>query len=271
MTKLTHINEKGQAHMVDVSGKGASERSAMAEAIVRLKPETLALVLDGASPKGDVLAVARVAGIMAAKKTSELIPLCHPLPISGITVLCEPDEAENIIRILATVRVNSNTGVEMEALTAASIAALTIYDMLKAVERDIVIEAIRLISKEGGKSGAFRADPSEGKASGARHTVLRHASAVQASVRRVRAPAKPEAPVDAAKRKPNADTLGKRDALRRFMQSRGLTAHAWSRDANLPVGVLYSFLHGRTHSLTKSEEQKLSTALGVSPDDLYTS
>lgn len=257
--------------MVDVSGKGITERTAMAEAIVRLKPETMAMVLDGSSPKGDVLAVARVAGIMAAKKTSDLIPLCHPLPISAVTVLCEPDEADNIIRVLATVRVSGNTGVEMEALTAASIAALTIYDMLKAVERGIVIETIHLISKEGGKSGSFRAEPSDGSGSGQRLGALRRASGVQATVRRARTTLKPEPPADPAKRKPSADASAKRDALRRFMQSRGLTAHAWSRDANLPVGVLYSFLHGRTHTLTKGEEQKLSSAVGVAPEDLYTS
>ena len=158
MSKLTHLNDKGQAHMVDVSGKGPTERTAMAEAIVRMRPETLAMVLEGSVAKGDVLAVARVAGIMAAKKTAELIPLCHPLPISGVTVLCEPDEAESIIRVLATVRVTGSTGVEMEALTAASIAALTIYDMLKAVDRSMRIEAVRLTAKSGGASGDFRAE-----------------------------------------------------------------------------------------------------------------
>jgi cyclic pyranopterin phosphate synthase len=267
VSKLTHLNDKGQAHMVDVSSKAPTERTAMAEAIVRMNPETLEAVLEGAIPKGDVLAVARVAGIMAAKKTSDLIPLCHPLPISAVTVLCEPDEAECIIRILATVRVTGTTGVEMEALTAASVAALTIYDMLKAVERGITIEAIRLISKEGGKSGSFRAE--DKPASSGRHAAQRRASGVQIKTRRARAVAVSEVAVEAPVRKNVADASNKREALRRFMQARGLTAHAWTRDAGLAVGVLYSFLHGRTHSLTRGEEQKLASAINVDPEDLY--
>lgn len=266
MTKLTHLNDKGQAHMVDVSGKPPTERTAMAEAIVRLKPETLAMVLDGSSPKGDVLAVARVAGIMGAKKTSELIPLCHPLPISAVTVLCEPDEAECIIRVLATVQVTGNTGVEMEALTAASVAALTIYDMLKGVERGIVIDGIKLLSKEGGKSGRYRAEAGEKSASQSRQSSLRRASEVQVKARRARPM---ELASDTVKRKIAPDSGAKREALRRFMQTRGLTAHAWTRDADVPIGVLYSFLHGRTHALSKAEEQKLCDAVGVSPEDLY--
>jgi len=267
VSKLTHLNDKGQAHMVDVSSKAPTERTAMAEAIVRMNPETLEVVLEGAVPKGDVLAVARVAGIMAAKKTSDLIPLCHPLPLSAVTVLCEPDEAECIIRILATVRVTGTTGVEMEALTAASVAALTIYDMLKAVERGITIEAIRLISKEGGKSGSFRAE--DKPAASGRHAAQRRASGVQIKTRRARAVAVSEVAAEPAVRKHVADASNKREALRRFMQARGLTAHAWTRDAGLAVGVLYSFLHGRTHSLTRGEEQKLASAINVDPEDLY--
>lgn len=267
MSKLTHLNDKGQAHMVDVSSKAPTERTAMAEAIVRMSPETLGAVLDGSAPKGDVLAVARVAGIMAAKKTSDLIPLCHPLPISAVTVLCEPDEAECIIRVLATVRVTGTTGVEMEALTAASIAALTIYDMLKAVERGITIEAIRLISKEGGKSGSFRAE--DKPAASGRHAALRRVGPVQIKARRARAASVSEVVAEPAQRKSVADASNKREALRRFMKERGLTAHAWTRDAGLAVGVLYSFLHARTHSLTRGEEQKLASAINVDPEDLY--
>jgi cyclic pyranopterin phosphate synthase len=268
MSKLTHINDKGQAHMVDVSGKGPTERTAMAEAIVRMRPDTLAMVLEGSVAKGDVLAVARVAGIMAAKKTSDLIPLCHPLPIAGVTVLCEPDEAESIIRVLATVRVTGNTGVEMEALTAASVAALTIYDMLKAVERGISIEAVRLMAKDGGKSGSYRAE--EPATAPARHVALRRASAVQIKARRARPSASvKEVVTEPPQRKNVTDAVGKRDAMRRFMQARGLTAHAWARDAGMPVGVLYSFLHGRSHALSRAEEQKLAQAAGVDPEDLY--
>lgn len=267
MSKLTHINEKGDARMVDVSDKDVTTRTAMAEAIVRMRPETLALVLEGTSPKGDVLAVARIAGIMAAKKTSELIPLCHPLPVSGVTVACEPDEALSLIRVLASVKVTGKTGVEMEALTAATIAALTIYDMLKAAERGITIESIKLISKDGGKSGAYLIDGADAPAAKSRSVAMRRANAAT-SVRRTRA-AKPSESASEPINRKAPDNSGRRDALRRFMAQRSLTAHAWCRDAGLAVGVLYSFLHGRTHTLTKAEEQKLSLAAGVSPEDLY--
>jgi cyclic pyranopterin phosphate synthase len=268
MSKLTHIDDKGDARMVDVSGKDTTVRTAMAEAIVRMKPDTLALVLDGTAPKGDVLATARVAGIMAAKKTSDLIPLCHPLPISGVTVACEPDEESSLIRILASVKVAGVTGVEMEALTAASIAALTIYDMLKAVERGIVIESVRLLSKDGGKSGTYRAEKSEKQAG--RSGVIRRASAAAGPVRRARMRAKPvEIMNEVTLRKPPSDHNARREALRQFMANRGLTAHAWAKDAGLAVGAIYSFLHGRTHALTKAEEEKLARAAGVSPEDLY--
>jgi len=267
MSKLTHLDDKGNARMVDVSGKGTTERTAMAEAIVRMKPETLALVLEGTAPKGDVLATARVAGIMAAKRTSDLIPLCHPLPISGVTVTCEPDEGGSLIRVFASVKVTGQTGVEMEALTAATVAALTIYDMLKAAERGIVIESVRLLSKEGGKSGAYRVDKPE-PAPGGRTQVRRTVAA--AAVRRTRHRSQP---VDMtggdAPRKSAADHNTRREALRRFMSSRGLTAHAWAKDAGVAVGVIYSFLHGRSHALTKSEEAKLAEAAGVAPGDLY--
>ena len=255
--------------MVDVSGKSPTERSAMAEAIIRMRPDTLKIVLDGSVPKGDVLAVARVAGIMAAKKTSDLIPLCHPLPISGVTVVCEPDEDESIIRVFATVRVTGNTGVEMEALTAASVAALTIYDMLKAVERGITIESVRLMSKEGGKSGSFRAESSDAAQKSSRHAAPRRSISTPTKSRGGRSVLPKELPIDGAKRKPQVDTTAKRDGLRRFMQSRGLTAHAWSKDAGLPLGVLYGFLHGRTQTLTRPEEKKLADAINVSPEDIY--
>jgi len=268
MTKITHLDDKGSARMVDVSAKDPTERTAMAEAIVRMKPETLALVLEGAAPKGDVLAAARIAGIMAAKKTSELIPLCHPLPIAGVTIACEPDEQEALIRVLASVKVTGPTGVEMEALTAATIAALTIYDMLKAVERGITIESVRLVSKEGGKSGVYRADK---KPEASRSGSVRRSAAAAVSVRRTRQRSQAvEVMGETAMRKPPSDHNAKREALRRFMTSRGLTAHAWAKDAGVAVGVIYSFLHGRSHALTKTEEAKLADAAGVQPDDLYT-
>lgn len=158
MTKLTHIDEAGAARMVDVSGKAVTARTAIAEGFVRMTPATLALVEAGEAKKGDVLAAARIAGIMAAKKTSELIPLCHPLAITKATVAFETSQSPTGIRVTAEVRVGGQTGVEMEALTAVSVACLTIYDMLKVAEKSMVIEGVRLVTKTGGKSGDYRAD-----------------------------------------------------------------------------------------------------------------
>lgn len=155
---LTHFDAAGQAHMVDVSGKSPTAREAVAEAVVMMSPETLALAQGGAA-KGDVLGVARLAGIMGAKRTAELIPLCHPLPLDKVSVDLVADPALPGIRITATARTTGRTGVEMEALTAASVAALTVYDMLKAAQKDMRIEGIRLLKKTGGKSGTFEAAP----------------------------------------------------------------------------------------------------------------
>ncbi len=158
MTKLTHIDETGAARMVDVSEKQTTSRTAVAEGFVAMRADTLALVTGGLAKKGDVLAAARIAGIMAAKKTSELIPLCHPLAITKATVAFEMSAAPPGIRVTAEVRVAGQTGVEMEALTAVSVACLTIYDMLKAAEKSMTIEGVRLVTKTGGKSGDWRAD-----------------------------------------------------------------------------------------------------------------
>lgn len=155
---LTHFDAAGQAHMVDVSGKTPTAREAVAEATVVMSPETLALARGGAA-KGDVLGVARLAGIMGAKRTSDLIPLCHPLPLDKVSVDLVADPALPGIRITATARTTGRTGVEMEALTAASVAALTVYDMLKAAQKDMRIEGIRLLKKTGGKSGTFEVAP----------------------------------------------------------------------------------------------------------------
>src|ERR1700682_2861077 len=157
MAKLTHIDRGGAARMVDVSQKAATERIAVAEGIVRMSAATLELVLSGQAKKGDVLGAARIAGIMAAKKTHELIPLCHPLPVSKIAVDIAPDRQLPGFTVRATVKVTGQTGVEMEALTAVSVACLTIYDMVKAVERGMRIEGIRLIEKRGGEYGHYLA------------------------------------------------------------------------------------------------------------------
>src|SRR3954471_10770935 len=156
-TALTHIDGKGEARMVDVSEKPATGRMAVAEGRVIMSKATLALILSGDAKKGDVLGTARLAGIMAAKRTSELIPLCHPLALSKVTVDIAPDAKLTGCVVRATVKVTGPTGVEMEALTAVSVACLTIYDMIKAVERGVRIEGIRLVEKKGGKSGHYRA------------------------------------------------------------------------------------------------------------------
>ncbi|MDQ1899017.1 cyclic pyranopterin monophosphate synthase MoaC [Paracoccus sp. WLY502] len=153
---LTHFDASGQAHMVDVSDKAVTAREAVAEGCVTMLPETLALAQGGAA-KGDVMGVARLAGIMASKRTADLIPLCHPLPISKVSVDLVPDPALPGIRVTATVRTTGQTGVEMEALTAVSVACLTIYDMLKAAEKSMTIGSIRLVRKSGGESGDYEA------------------------------------------------------------------------------------------------------------------
>ncbi len=156
---LTHFDAEGRAHMVDVSDKAVTDRVAVAEGCVVMAPETLALVMAGTAKKGDVLGVARLAGIMAAKKTADLIPLCHPLPITKVAVELEADESLPGVRITATVKTTGQTGVEMEALTAVSVAALTVYDMLKAAEKSMRIEGLRVVLKAGGKSGTYEAAP----------------------------------------------------------------------------------------------------------------
>lgn len=160
---LTHFDTQGHAHMVDVSEKPVTDRSAVAEAVIRMSEGTLAHVTEGRAKKGDVLGVARLAGIMAAKRTADLIPLCHPLPLTRAALDLRPDPALPGVRIRATVRTAGTTGVEMEALMAASVAALTVYDMLKAVEKTMVIDGVRLLRKEGGKSGLFVAETEDGE------------------------------------------------------------------------------------------------------------
>ncbi|MGR3572864.1 cyclic pyranopterin monophosphate synthase MoaC [Brevirhabdus sp.] len=157
MSELTHFDASGQAHMVDVSDKAVTARTAIAEGAVAMRAETLAIITEGRAQKGDVLAVARLAGIMGAKRTSDLIPLCHPLPVTKVALELTPDPDLPGVRIAATVKTTGQTGVEMEALTAVSVAALTLYDMVKAVEKTMVIKDIRLKMKEGGKSGRFDA------------------------------------------------------------------------------------------------------------------
>lgn len=158
MPKLTHLSDTGEANMVDVGEKAVTSRIAQAEGRVEMLPETLEMILSGNAKKGDVLGTARLAGIMAAKRTHELVPLCHQLLISKIEVSIEPDQEASALNVVASVKVNGQTGVEMEALTAVSVTCLTIYDMAKAVDRGMRIEGIRVLEKSGGKSGTYRAD-----------------------------------------------------------------------------------------------------------------
>ncbi len=155
MAKLSHVDEHGRVRMVDVTGKDVTRRVAVARGVVTMRAETLAAIAEGQIPKGDVLTVARIAGIMAAKKTSEIIPMCHPLNISGVEVHLTPREDPPSVEIEATVRIAGQTGVEMEALTAVSVAGLTVYDMCKAVDRDMTVGEVSLVHKSGGKSGTF--------------------------------------------------------------------------------------------------------------------
>ncbi len=155
MTKLTHFNQAGEAHMVDVGNKTPTQREALAEGFIEMQPETLAMVTRGTHKKGDVLGIARIAGIMACKRTAELIPLCHLIPITHVEILFEPDPDRGRVRCEAKVRTLAATGVEMEALTAVQIALLTIYDMCKAVDRGMRIQSVQLLKKSGGRSGTW--------------------------------------------------------------------------------------------------------------------
>ena len=157
MSSLTHFDAQGQAHMVDVGSKQATQRVAVATGLIQMKPETLALVESGTAKKGDVIGVARIAGIMASKKTHELIPLCHPLALTHVALEFSVDAAQNAVQCTATAETVGATGVEMEALTAVQVALLTIYDMCKAVDRGMVITGVRLLEKRGGKSGEWKA------------------------------------------------------------------------------------------------------------------
>ena len=158
MSELTHLDEHGNARMVDVGDKPATDRRAVARAVVRMSPGTAAKVLAGDAPKGDVLGTARIAGVLAAKRTGELIPLCHPLGLDHVDVSAEVDAAAGTVTLTAEARVTARTGVEMEAMTAASVAALTVYDMVKALERGVEIASVALIEKSGGRSGTWRRD-----------------------------------------------------------------------------------------------------------------
>lgn len=255
MSDLTHIDKHGAARMVDVSGKEISAREATAEAVVAMSEEAFAAVTDETAPKGDVLAASRIAGIMAAKKTSELIPLCHPLPLAKVTIEFEAIAERTAIRIAAMVKTTAQTGVEMEAMTAVSVAALTLYDMIKSLDKAVVIESIRLLTKSGGKSGAYIAPHSR----------------------------KVERPVDRAPPRTRPATLGHetalppktgehapdREAFREFMVARQLRATEWAKQAGVPASQIYAYLTGRSRALAPDIAERLAQAARARVQDMF--
>jgi len=259
MSKLSHVDDQGRASMVDVSEKQASERMASAEAIIALSEEAFRLVMAGEIKKGDVLATARIAGIMGAKKTSELIPLCHPLALSHAGVEFAPLDGRPGSRILASAKTTGQTGVEMEASTAAAVAALTVYDMVKAVDKSAIIENIRLLTKSGGKSGSYQASEKPPRE------------------RQAKTAAKPLAPAKAIPRvlihetaAPRAaPATGEREALRKFMLTRRLLVSQWAKSAEVPVNELYGYLRGRSRALSAASAERLPKAARASTDEMF--
>ena len=249
MNKLTHLDASGAARMVDVSAKDPTERQAAAEAVIVLSQEAYEAAISGNGSKGDVLAAARIAGIMAAKKTSDLIPLCHPIAITKAGVDFEPLAERHALRILATVKTLGQTGVEMEALTAASIAALTVYDMVKAVDRGAVIETVRLVSKSGGKSGAYFAP---GKATPPKLNTRKS----ETLMNEVAAPR-------------NRDANTQRDAFRAFMTAQRLRATEWAKQADVPVAQIYAYLTGKARALAPETAKRLARAARVREEDMF--
>jgi cyclic pyranopterin phosphate synthase len=260
MSKLSHVDDQGRASMVDVSDKESTERIATAEAIIVLSAEAYRLVISGTAKKGDVLATARIAGIMAAKKTSELIPLCHPLALSHVGVDFDPLPERNAFRIVASAKTTGPTGVEMEALTAASVAALTVYDMVKAVDKGAVIETVRLLTKSGGKSGSYEAEPRSADVEPEPETEPRKSSprksTPQVLIHEVAAPKLGS---------PSAD----RDALRKFMTTNRLRPLVWAKSASVPVNELYGFLSGRSGRLPQESAERLAKAARTSVDVMF--
>jgi cyclic pyranopterin phosphate synthase len=261
MSKLSHLDAKGAAHMVDVSGKPLSAREATAEATVILSAEAFAAVMEGTAPKGDVLAAARIAGIMAAKKVPELIPLCHPLAIAKAALEFEPDPSRHAIRIVATVATSGQTGVEMEALTAVSVGALTLYDMIKAVDKSAVIEQVRLLAKSGGKSGDYKAPAVKSAAPAADRA---HASKARAK------PTPLMGEVAAPRmRSQSAATEQRREAFRAFMTSRRLRPTLWAKQAGVSSGEILGFLTGRSRGFSQEVAEKLARAARVQVGDMF--
>ncbi len=258
MTKLSHLDERGQASMVDVSSKGATERTATAEARVVISEDAFKQVVDGTLPKGDVVATARIAGIMGAKKTSELIPLCHPLAIThaGIEIVPLPDG--RTLQVTSTAKTTGQTGVEMEALTAATIAALTIYDMVKAVDKSVVIESVRLLTKSGGKSGSYQAPQRQSEERAAPRTTSKRGAARATPRVLSHETTAPQA----------AAAADGRENLRQFMIARGLRPSEWAQSAAVPLNELYGYLSGHSRKLSSEAIEKLAKAARTTPEQM---
>lgn len=256
MSKLSHLDEHGAARMVDVSHKPLTERAATAEATIVLSADAFGEVMGGTAPKGDVLAAARIAGILAAKKTAELIPLCHAIPISSVSIDFEAIEDRRAIRITSTAKTTGQTGVEMEALVGASIAALTVYDMVKALDKAAVIEAVSLLAKSGGKSGEYR---STGGFKPAAKTARQRPGKSTATplMHEVAAP------------RPRADNTAEREAFRAFMTARHLRATEWAKQADIPASHIYAYLTGRSRALPHEIAERLAKAAHVRMEDMF--
>lgn len=248
MSDLTHLDEHGAARMVDISSKPASERRAIAEATITLSRQAFEAIRSGEAPKGDVLATARIAGIMAAKKTSDLIPLCHALALTAVKIDFEFNEKDHCVRTIVEASTTGQTGVEMEALTAASVAALAIYDMVKAIDRTASIGPIRLVAKSGGKSGRFTA-PSDPLPS-------------QESAKRMAATAEKT-------QRTSKDPERQRVAFRAFMNSRRLRATEWARTAGVAPSQIYAYLTGRTRAIPDDIAERLARAASVRVEDMF--
>ena len=268
MSKLTHLDEAGAAHMVDVSGKGETARAATAESVIVLSPEAFAAIMEGKAPKGDVLAAARIAGIMAAKRVPDLIPLCHPIALTAAEVNFTPDAARHAIAITASVTTTGKTGVEMEALTAASVAALTIYDMAKALDKGAVIETTRLLAKSGGKSGAFVA-AAPARKSAAMQAKSSGIESPRETVSRGKKPT-PKVIMGEVFAPKLAAPDAQREAFRAFMTRNRLRATQWARDADVPVGQILGYLTGQSRALSPATAAKLAKAAKLSsPDEMF--
>ncbi len=253
MSDLTHF-EDGKAVMVDVSDKDVTTRTAIARGTVTMNETAFEKLSSGTSKKGDVLGVARIAGIMAAKKTSDLIPLCHPLSLSKVTIDFTLDESSRQVALEATVKTDGKTGVEMEALTAVSVSTLTIYDMLKAVDKAMEISDIALHHKTGGKSGDFdRTNESGDKKTSTEPKAKARPSEVPLHPPHITQPM----------------AAGKRESLQRFMADKRLKPLKWAKQAGIEPGILYQFLQGRSGSLPAEAETKLAAAIGTPVAAMY--